>query len=89
MDMMVSRCSKTLKVVPTAAMSDTLIDNLIPNRRNSVTCIVRTSRQSSCNQSVGCLQQLGSSAFGPAKQSGLWYSSCPFSHDSIYTGVTN
>ena len=29
---------------------------LAPNRHNSVPCTVRTSRQRSCNQRVGCLQ---------------------------------
>ena len=43
---------------------------LAPNRRNSLPCTVRTSRQRSCNQRVGCLQQLGSRALGPAKRSG-------------------
>ena len=33
-------------------------------------CTVRTSGQRSCNQRVGCLQWLGSRAFGPAKRSG-------------------
>ena len=40
------------------------------NRRNSLPCTVRTSRQRSCNQRVGCLQELGSRALGPAKRSG-------------------
>ena len=31
-------------------------NSLASNRRNSVPCIVRTSRQGSCNQRVGCLQ---------------------------------
>ena len=31
---------------------------------NSVPCTVRTSRQRSCNQRVGCLQWLGSRALG-------------------------
>ena len=35
----------------------------------SLSCTVRTSRQRSCNQRVGCLQQLGSRAFGLAKRS--------------------
>ncbi len=43
---------------------------LASNRRNSVPCTVRTSRQRSCNQRVGCLQWLGSRAFGPSKWSG-------------------
>ncbi len=44
--------------------------NLAPNSCNSVPCTIRTSRQRSYNQRVGCLQWLGSRAFGPAKQSG-------------------
>ncbi len=31
-------------------------NTLAPNRRNSVLCTVRTFRQRSCNQRVGCLQ---------------------------------
>ena len=30
-------------------------NTLAPNRHNSLSCIVRTSRQGSCNQRVGCL----------------------------------
>ncbi len=40
------------------------------NRCSSVPSTVRTSRQRSCNQLVGCLQWLGSRAFQPAKRSG-------------------
>ncbi len=43
---------------------------LAQNRNNSIPCTVRTSIQRSCNQRVGCMQQLGSRAFGPAKLSG-------------------
>ena len=42
---------------------------LAQNRHNSLPCTVRTSRQRSCNQRVGCLQWLGPRALGPAKQS--------------------
>ena len=42
------------------------------NRRTSLPCTVRTSRQRSCNQRVGCLKLLGSRALGPAKRSGPW-----------------
>ncbi len=35
------------------------------NRWNSLPCTVRTSRQRSCNLSVGCKQLLGSIAYGP------------------------
>ena len=31
---------------------------LSKKRRNSLPCTVRTSRQSSCNQRVGCLKRL-------------------------------
>ncbi len=31
-------------------------DALAQNRRNSLPCTVRTSKQKSCNQKVGCLQ---------------------------------
>ncbi len=37
---------------------------------NSVPCTVSTSRQMTFNQSVGCLQWLGSRSFRPVKRSG-------------------
>ena len=45
-------------------------NTLAPN--NSVPSTVRTPKQRSCNQRVGCLQGLISRAFGPAKRSGHW-----------------
>ena len=46
---------------------------LAQNGRNAVPCTFMNSRQRSYNQRVGCLQRLGSRAFGPAKWSGLEY----------------
>ncbi len=53
---------------------------LSPRRRTSIPCTVITSRQKSCNQTVCCLDWLGSRAFVPAKRSGptwLRYGSYP------------
>ena len=43
---------------------------LVQNRQNSLPCSIRTFRQGSCNQRVGCLRWLGSRPFKPNKQSG-------------------
>ena len=53
---------KTLKMVPTCSVRHRTSQSLsrgnalAPNRRNSLPCTVRISRQRSCNQRVGCLQ---------------------------------
>ncbi len=47
-------------------------------------CTVRTFREGSCNQKVGCLEWLGSNAFEPAKWSDSTVSKSGFLSKILY-----